>query len=78
MRLQQLYKVIQDTKTTDELMHFIPAISSTISRASSSNVNFTTEVIFFRSHQGAFQNVTIQKLAFSRFKTIVQSTNCRL
>ena len=46
MRLQQLYKVLQDTNTTDELMLFILAISSTISRAPSSNVHFTTEVIF--------------------------------
>ena len=46
MRLPQIYEVVQDTNTTDELMLFIPAISSTISRASSSNVNFTMEVIF--------------------------------
>ena len=45
MRLSQLYKVFQYTNTTDELMLFIPAISSTISRAPSSNVHFTTEVI---------------------------------
>ena len=44
--LEFAYKVLQDTNTTDELMLFIPAISSTISRASSSNVHFTTEVIF--------------------------------
>ena len=46
MRLPQLYKILQDTNTTDELMLFIPAISSTISRTSSSNVHFTTEIIF--------------------------------
>ena len=46
MCLPRLYNVLQDTNTTDELMLFIPAISSTISRASSSNVHFTTEVIF--------------------------------
>ena len=46
MRLPQLYKVLQDINTTDELMLFIPAFSSTISRASSSNVYFTAEVIF--------------------------------
>ena len=48
MRLPLLYKVLQDTKTTDELMLFIPAISSTISRASSSNALFTTEVIILQ------------------------------
>ena len=46
MRLPKFYKVLQDTNTTDELMLFIPAISSTISRTSSSNVHFKTEVIF--------------------------------
>ena len=46
MRLPQLYKALQDKNTSDELMLFIPAISSTISRASSLNVHFTTEVIF--------------------------------
>ena len=46
MRPTQLYKVLQDTNTTDELRLFIPAISSTIARASSSNVHFTTDVIF--------------------------------
>ena len=43
---RQIDKVLQDTNTIDELMLFIPAFSSTISRASSSNVHFTTEVIF--------------------------------
>ena len=46
MHLQQLYKVLQDRNTTDELMLFIPAVSSTISCVSSSNVQFTTEFIF--------------------------------
>ena len=46
MRLPQLYMVLQHTNTTDELMLLIPAISSTISRASSFNVHFTTQVIF--------------------------------
>ena len=46
MRFSQLYNVLQDTITTDELMFFIPAISSNISRASSSNVHFMTQVIF--------------------------------
>ena len=46
MRLPQLYRGLQDTNTTDELMLFIPAISSTLSRASSSNVHFTTDVMF--------------------------------
>ena len=40
------HKLLQDTNTRDELMPVIPAISSTISRAASSNVHFTTEVIF--------------------------------
>ena len=60
MRLPQLYKVFQDTNTTDELVLFIPAISSTISHAPSSNIHFTTEVIFCRSHPGAFQNALKQ------------------
>ena len=73
MRLPQLYKILQDTNTTDELMLFIPAISSTISRAYSTNVHFTTEVIFCQSHPRTFQNVTIEKLALSLFKTTVES-----
>ena len=53
MRLPQLYKVLQDTNKTDELMLFIPAIASTISRASSQNVHFMTEVIFLPiAHRG--------------------------
>ena len=61
MRLSQLYKILQDTNITDELMLFIPAISSIISRASSSNVHYTTEDIILPITLRAFQNVTIEK-----------------
>ena len=64
MRLTQLYKVLQDTNTTDEFRLFFPAISSTISRASSSNVHFMTEVKFLP----IAPRVTIETLALSRFK----------
>ena len=56
MRLPQLYKVFQDTNTTDELMLFIPAISSTIFRAPSPNVPLHDgDYIFADRTQGPFR-----------------------
>ena len=64
MLLPQLYKVLQDTNTTDELMLLIPAISSTLSRASSSNVHFTTEVIFLPIASRGFSELDHSKISF--------------
>ena len=64
MRLSQLYKVFQDTNTTDELMLFIPAISWTISRAPSSNVHFTTEFIFLPIAPRGFSERDHRKISF--------------
>ena len=59
----QRKKFIQDTNIIDELMFFTPDISSTISHAAPSNINFRPEVMLFPSHTDAFKNVAIFKLS---------------
>ena len=77
MRLPQLYKVLQDTNTIDELMLFIPRFFiNHISCVLVKRPLYDGGYIFANRAQGSFQNVTIEKLALSHGKTIIQSKYC--
>ena len=70
MRIPQLYKVFQETNTTDELMLLALLFHQPYLVRPRQTSTSRWRLYFCRSHQGAFQNVTIKTLALYRFKVI--------